>query len=162
MDFNETPFMCPVTSIGMNGTNIFTVNWNCGCVVSEKAIKEAKSEVCHGCGGPFKTEELIQLYPGDDLFKIYQQRIVDERNLKKNKKSEANKANQLAVLAIENEETSNSKLNLVKSLILKIEIINILILKKFYQKKFFVYFFSIFTYLLDLFLRIYYLRKNFK
>ena len=108
MDFNETPFVCPVTSIGMNGTNVFTVNWNCGCVVSEKAIKEAKSETCHGCGGPFIADQLIQLYPGEELFKLYQQRVATERSLKKTKKIEANKTND-AILAIENGGASTSE-----------------------------------------------------
>lgn len=116
MDYNETPFVCPVTSIGMNGTNIFTVNWNCGCVVSEKAIKEAKSDACHGCGGAFKQDQLIQLYPSDGLFKIYQERIDIERSLKKNKKIESAKA-------IENAEASTSISTQISSLFFFIKLI---------------------------------------
>lgn len=109
MDFNETPFECPVTSIGMNGTNVFFVNWNCGCVVSEKAIKEAKSDTCHGCGGEFKNDKLIQLYPDEEVFKFYKKRIENERLLKKNKKMETSKA-------IENGETSTSNDTQISSL----------------------------------------------
>lgn len=71
----------------MNGTNVFLVNWFCGCIISEKAIKEVLSNTCHGCSGPFHTDQLIQLYPSEKLFKIYQERIVRERALKKSKTS---------------------------------------------------------------------------
>lgn len=77
--------MCPVTSLSMNGTNIFLVNWQCGCVISEKAIKEVVCNTCHGCGGPFNINDLVQLYPPEELFKVYQEKIIKERALKKNK-----------------------------------------------------------------------------
>uniref|UniRef100_A0A915EA49 Replication termination factor 2 n=1 Tax=Ditylenchus dipsaci TaxID=166011 RepID=A0A915EA49_9BILA len=67
MDFNESPYVCPVTAMSMNGTNGFTVNWNCGCVVSEKAINELKLATCNGCGGPFVAKQIISLYPDEEL-----------------------------------------------------------------------------------------------
>ncbi|KAI1704948.1 rtf2 RING-finger domain-containing protein [Ditylenchus destructor] len=82
-DHNETPWVCPVTAIPMNGSNNFFVNWQCGCVVSEKAINELKPDVCVSCSGPYDPAQTIMLYPGDDLLKEYEQRIASEHVQKK-------------------------------------------------------------------------------
>jgi len=96
-DFNETPYVCPVTSLGMNGINIFVVNWLCGCVFSERAIQELKSSACYGCGGPLCEEKLMKLFPDAELLEIYKQRIADEHSQKRSKKAEkpANAKNQV-------------------------------------------------------------------
>uniref|UniRef100_A0A914E8C7 Replication termination factor 2 n=1 Tax=Acrobeloides nanus TaxID=290746 RepID=A0A914E8C7_9BILA len=78
-DFNDTPYICPITALGLNGIHPFLVNWTCGCVFSEKAMQELKSTTCYGCGGELKTENLITLYPNEELLKVYEKRIVDER-----------------------------------------------------------------------------------
>ncbi|KAI1703106.1 rtf2 RING-finger domain-containing protein [Ditylenchus destructor] len=82
-DHNETPWVCPITSIPMNGANNFFVNWQCGCVVSEKAINELKPDVCVSCSGPYDPAQTIMLYPGDDMLKEYEQRIASEHVQKK-------------------------------------------------------------------------------
>jgi len=87
IDVNETQFVCPVTALGMNGINNFLVNWNCGCVVSEKAIHELKSDLCNGCGGPYNRDALIMLYPSEELAKIYEERIANGRLAKKAKRA---------------------------------------------------------------------------
>ncbi|KAL3997854.1 Rtf2 RING-finger family protein [Acanthocheilonema viteae] len=80
-DHNIAPFCCPVTGILMNGNHPFTVNWLCGCVISEKAIEEVKSDVCHGCGGPFSKDDLILLNPPQDVLEIYKK--LEEERLKR-------------------------------------------------------------------------------
>ncbi|MCP9260998.1 hypothetical protein DINM_004391 [Dirofilaria immitis] len=80
-DHNIAPFCCPVTGISMNGNHPFTVNWRCGCVISEKAIEEVKPDVCHGCGGPFNKDDLILLNPSKDILEIYKK--VEEERLKR-------------------------------------------------------------------------------
>lgn len=59
----------------------FTVNWRCGCVISEKAIEEVKPDVCHGCGGPFNKNDLIILNPPQDVLEIYKK--LEEERLKR-------------------------------------------------------------------------------
>lgn len=86
IDFNESPYACPVTAINMNGTNNFVVNWICGCVFSERALNELGADSCHGCGGPLAREQLITLYPDDALLKVYKERVVKAHITKKQKK----------------------------------------------------------------------------
>uniref|UniRef100_H2UDV0 Replication termination factor 2 n=1 Tax=Takifugu rubripes TaxID=31033 RepID=H2UDV0_TAKRU len=40
-------FICPVAGLEMNGRHRFRYLWTCGCVFSERALKEVKTEICH-------------------------------------------------------------------------------------------------------------------
>ncbi|KAL3085021.1 hypothetical protein niasHS_010090 [Heterodera schachtii] len=88
IDMNETPWVCPITALPMNGVNNFFVNWKCGCVFSEKAHNELKTDSCYGCGGPMQEQQFIKLYPDEELFLQYEQRIVDEIAQRKQKAGE--------------------------------------------------------------------------
>ncbi|VDN42767.1 unnamed protein product [Gongylonema pulchrum] len=57
----------------------FAVNWRCGCVVSEKAIEEVKSDVCHSCGGPVNKDDLVMLNPPEHILQIYEAKLEEER-----------------------------------------------------------------------------------
>ncbi|KHJ76558.1 hypothetical protein OESDEN_23822 [Oesophagostomum dentatum] len=70
----------------MNGINSFVVNWKCGCVFSEKAVQEVKSDVCYGCSGPWDPKDSVVLYPDDELLEQYKEKLAAERAEKKNKK----------------------------------------------------------------------------
>lgn len=65
-DNQTSDYVCPVTSVEMNGNYRFSFIWSCGCVVSERAMKEIKSDVCHKCGKPFDDEDVIPLNPTED------------------------------------------------------------------------------------------------
>ncbi|CAJ0592540.1 unnamed protein product [Cylicocyclus nassatus] len=86
LDSNQSEFLCPVTSLPMNGINKFIVNWKCGCVFSERAVQEVKSNVCYGCSGPWDPKDSVVLYPDEELLEEYKQKLAAERAEKKNKK----------------------------------------------------------------------------
>uniref|UniRef100_A0A914P5A2 Replication termination factor 2 n=2 Tax=Panagrolaimus TaxID=55784 RepID=A0A914P5A2_9BILA len=88
-DYNETPFLCPITGLNMNGSYPFVVNWECGCVFSEKALQELKAETCHGCGGNIDKSNILQLNPEGELLKEYEAKVAEELLAKKAKKSAA-------------------------------------------------------------------------
>ncbi|RLV97397.1 hypothetical protein DV515_00011790, partial [Chloebia gouldiae] len=46
-DLQAAHFICPVVGLEMNGRHRFCFLRNCGCVFSERALKEIKAEVCH-------------------------------------------------------------------------------------------------------------------
>uniref|UniRef100_A0AC35TQP6 Replication termination factor 2 n=1 Tax=Rhabditophanes sp. KR3021 TaxID=114890 RepID=A0AC35TQP6_9BILA len=87
IDHNETQFMCPVTSLPMNGFYKFFINWKCGCVFSEKAVKEVQSDACHVCGGEYHVDDLIVINPDDATLAGYKQKINEssEKSSRKRK-----------------------------------------------------------------------------
>ncbi len=60
-------FYCPVTLLEMNGLHPFSVISPCGCVISDRALKEVKSSVCLRCGAEFAEDNIIRLNPPDDV-----------------------------------------------------------------------------------------------
>ncbi|XP_068120585.1 replication termination factor 2 [Hyperolius riggenbachi] len=84
-------FICPVVGLEMNGRHRFCVLRQCGCVFSERALKEIKTDVCHKCGANFQEEDVI-LLNGDkdeveDLRKKMEERRLKAKLEKKSKKS---------------------------------------------------------------------------
>lgn len=65
-DHQAAEYICPVTSLEMNGKYRFSFIWSCGCVLSERALKEVKSEVCHKCGKPYSDEDVVPLNPSEE------------------------------------------------------------------------------------------------
>ncbi|PAV59819.1 hypothetical protein WR25_08030 [Diploscapter pachys] len=91
-DYNQTQFICSVTGVPMNGNQKFVANWKCGCVFSEKALNEVKSDVCRVCSGPIESDSTIQLYPDDDLLEMYKERLAAQKAEKKSKKENKEEA----------------------------------------------------------------------
>ncbi|XP_055764901.1 replication termination factor 2-like isoform X5 [Salvelinus fontinalis] len=60
-DMHCAMFICPVVGLEMNGKHRFCFLQTCGCVFSDRALKEVKTEICHKCGDPFKDESLVVL-----------------------------------------------------------------------------------------------------
>lgn len=59
-----TPFICPVVGLEMNGKYRFCYLRKCGCVMSERAMKEVKSENCHRCAAPFDADNDVIVING--------------------------------------------------------------------------------------------------
>ncbi|XP_075032583.1 replication termination factor 2 [Mixophyes fleayi] len=83
-------FICPVVGLEMNGKHRFCVLRHCGCVFSERALKEIKTDVCHKCGARFQEVDLILLNGSKDeveeLRKKMEERRLKTRMEKKSKK----------------------------------------------------------------------------
>ncbi|KAM4597507.1 replication termination factor 2-like [Polymixia lowei] len=46
-DMHCAMFICPVVGLEMNGKHRFCYLQTCGCVFSDRALKEVKTEICH-------------------------------------------------------------------------------------------------------------------
>lgn len=46
-DVQAAYYICPVLGVEMNGKFRFCFIWSCGCVMSERSLKEIKTSVCH-------------------------------------------------------------------------------------------------------------------
>ncbi|KAG9353379.1 hypothetical protein JZ751_017974, partial [Albula glossodonta] len=46
-DLHCAMFICPVVGLEMNGKHKFCFLHTCGCVFSERALREVKTEICH-------------------------------------------------------------------------------------------------------------------
>ncbi|NXL88130.1 RTF2 protein, partial [Alectura lathami] len=78
-DIQSAQFICPVVGLEMNGRHRFCFLRNCGCVFSERALKEIKTEVCHKCGVPFQEEDVIVLNGSKEDVAVLKKRMEDRR-----------------------------------------------------------------------------------
>lgn len=46
VDVRSAPYICKLIGLEMTGKFRFVALWTCGCVFSERALKEIKSSVC--------------------------------------------------------------------------------------------------------------------
>ncbi|CAP37413.1 Protein CBG20397 [Caenorhabditis briggsae] len=110
-DVNQTEFLCPITNVPMNGIQSFLVNWQCGCVYSEKAQQEVKSENCHVCGGPYDATKMVILNPEDEQLELYKLKWEAEKAekaaAKKEKAKKTAEKMEAAAMASEGPSTSS-------------------------------------------------------
>ncbi|XP_067314868.1 replication termination factor 2 isoform X2 [Pseudorasbora parva] len=90
-DMHCAMFICPVVGLEMNGKHKFFYLQTCGCVFSERALKEVKTEICHKCGDPFQEDDLVVLNGTKEdvekLQKAMEERRSKAKTAKKSKKS---------------------------------------------------------------------------
>ncbi|CAL1609603.1 unnamed protein product [Knipowitschia caucasica] len=103
-------FICPVVGLEMNGKHRFCYLQTCGCVFSDRALKEVKTEICHKCGEPFKAEDLVVLNGTKEEVDKLRQNMEEKRAKAKTKKSKKTKAAETVAAPLEsNDETSSTK-----------------------------------------------------
>lgn len=54
-------YICPITALEMTGKYPFVALWTCGCVFSERALRELKSSVCGSCSKFFSADDIVVL-----------------------------------------------------------------------------------------------------
>lgn len=91
VDHSNSPFICPVVGIEMSGRYRFVYVHKCGCVFSERALKEVKSETCHLCGQPFDAVNDVIVLNGtsEDVEKL--EKRMQERRAKAKSEKKQNK-----------------------------------------------------------------------
>lgn len=88
VDHQSSPYICPVIGLEMNGKFKFCFSWSCGCVVSERAMKQLKTKLCHKCQKPVSEEDIVILNPTDDDIDLMRTKMeARQARLKAEKKS---------------------------------------------------------------------------
>ncbi|CAK9294210.1 unnamed protein product [Gordionus sp. m RMFG-2023] len=70
-------YICPVLGLDMNGTHKFCYIITCGCVISEKALKEIKEARCPKCNTVYSRDlDIITLNPDEAELEALKVKIV--------------------------------------------------------------------------------------
>ncbi|XP_060899299.1 replication termination factor 2 [Labrus mixtus] len=100
-------FICPVVGLEMNGKHRFIYLQSCGCVFSDRAMKEVKTEICHKCGDPFKDEDVVVLNGTKEEVEKLSVKMAERRSKAKTKKSKKSKAAETVSTASETKADEN-------------------------------------------------------
>lgn len=110
VDFHDSRYICPVTGLDMNGKQRFYIMWKCGCAVSERAIKEVKSETCHKCGKIYDESDVIILNGTEEEIENLREKMTERRRRakleKKKKKAASSVGPDEKKIKLENGESS--------------------------------------------------------
>ncbi|XP_018611634.1 replication termination factor 2 [Scleropages formosus] len=90
-DLHCAQFICPVVGLEMNGKHKFCFLRTCGCVFSERALREVKTEICHKCGEPFQDSDIVILNGGKEDMERLQVRMEEKRAKEKSAKGKCKK-----------------------------------------------------------------------
>lgn len=86
LDARASPYICPVLGLEMSGKFRFVAVWSCGCVFSERALKEIGTKNCHKCTKPFTEEDIVIINGNEEDLELMRKRMeVRQLNNKKNK-----------------------------------------------------------------------------
>lgn len=90
LDTRGAPYICKLIGLEMSGKFRFIALWSCGCVFSERALKEIGIKVCSLCQTPFTDEDVIILNGTDEeaeaMAAKFEARIARRKSDKKSKK----------------------------------------------------------------------------
>lgn len=93
LDTRHAPYICKLIGLEMSGKFRFVALWTCGCVMSERALKQIKgsmASVCPLCQVPYSVEDVIVLNGNDEdleLMKVKcEMRAAKRKSAKKDKK----------------------------------------------------------------------------
>ncbi|CAG2119687.1 unnamed protein product, partial [Medioppia subpectinata] len=110
IDTQDSKFVCPVVGIEMNGKYKFCYIRSCGCVMSERALREVKSDTCHKCNKEYSADDVIVINGTDDEVKQLESRMNERRaKTKDSKKSRKRKATEVETDAGPQLKTSDTK-----------------------------------------------------
>lgn len=130
VDTQDSPFICPVVGIEMNGLSfvlhLFYINFikfniilgkykfcyirSCGCVLSERALKEVKSDNCHKCNKEFSSEDIVVLNGTEEEVKQMRKRMEERRTkLNESKKNKKRKATETVVSSEPKEKSTKEE-----------------------------------------------------
>jgi len=100
LDVRSAPYICKLIGLEMTGRFRFVALWTCGCVFSERALKEIGTKVCSLCQTPFAEEDVVILNGNEDetaLMAVKMEARIARR--KAEKKSKSSKKNATATAA---------------------------------------------------------------
>lgn len=97
LDTRSAPYICKLIGLEMSGKFRFVALWTCGCVFSERALKEIGTKVCSLCQTPFTDEDIVILNGTDSEMEEMAGRIearaarrkADKKSKKESKKQSA-------------------------------------------------------------------------
>ncbi|EDW25501.1 GL26629 [Drosophila persimilis] len=97
LDTRHAPYICKLIGLEMSGKFRFVALWSCGCVVSERALKQIKgnsSSTCPLCQTPYSVEDIVVLNGNEEdleLMKVKMEMRAAKRKSSKKDKKEAKK-----------------------------------------------------------------------
>lgn len=107
LDTRSAPYICKLIGLEMSGKFRFIALWSCGCVFSERALKEIGSNICSLCQTPFTNDDIVILNGSDAEMEEMAEKM-EKRALRRKADKKSKKESKKAATATVTSETSTS------------------------------------------------------
>jgi len=78
-----SPYICPVTQMEVGGRYRFVAIPECGCVISQRALREVPSKECLNCGKSFDPKNSISLNNTEEDIEKLRKELKEQRQEKR-------------------------------------------------------------------------------
>lgn len=92
IDPRGSPYICKLMGTEMSGNFRFIALWTCGCVFSERALKQIKTNICPLCQVSYSIEDIIVLNGNEEDIELMQLKIQMRAARKKASKKSKSKS----------------------------------------------------------------------
>lgn len=104
-DRQAAPYICPISGLEMSGKFKFCFFWTCGCVLSERALKQFTDKNCATCQKPYTDSDVVVLNGTDEDL---------ERNIRRREERASKKSKNKKKLEHTDEKVTTSKKEMKK------------------------------------------------
>lgn len=88
IDDQDSKYICPISGIEMNGKHKFCFLRTCGCVLSQRALKELRDSVCGICSKNYSENDDVIILNGDEEeVQILREKMEQRKKARKSEKS---------------------------------------------------------------------------
>lgn len=103
LDTRSAPYICKLIGLEMSGKFRFIALWTCGCVFSERALKEIGTNICSLCQTPFTDDDIVVLNGTDtemeEMAEKIEGRTSRRKAVKKSKKESKKSGSKISATA---------------------------------------------------------------
>ncbi|KAG5676190.1 hypothetical protein PVAND_006039 [Polypedilum vanderplanki] len=107
-DEKNAPFICALIGLEMSGQFRFVALWTCGCVFSERALKQLNTNVCSVCQTPYTEQDIVILNGTEEDIDLMRTRMEARVARLKAEKKEKKKSKAVTETVVKEEPGTSS------------------------------------------------------
>ncbi|KAH8391696.1 hypothetical protein KR200_009231 [Drosophila serrata] len=122
LDTRHSPYICKLIGLEMSGKFRFVALWSCGCVMSERALKQIKgnaASTCPLCQAPYSVEDVVVLNGNDEDLELMRVKMEMRAAKRKSKSKKDKKESKTEIKTEPQEETQEPAPSTSKSIALE-------------------------------------------
>nr|XP_002125002.1 protein RTF2 homolog [Ciona intestinalis] len=116
IDTNAAKYICPVAGIEMNGRYSFSYIGSCNCVLSDRALKQVRDNVCPVCCKQYTVDDVIVINGNEEQVSKLEEKLLKRKEMKSKNGKTKKKKDKVVVVEVSGPSTSGVTSDTVRNL----------------------------------------------
>lgn len=121
LDPRGAPYICKLMGIEMSGNFRFIGLWTCGCVFSERALKQIKTNICPLCQTHYSIEDVIVLNGNEEDIELMQMKAKMRAAKKKATKKTKSKMTETCTTNVDDKKVLQTISSILEAKVTKLD-----------------------------------------